>query len=60
MPLPKCTYYLTLICRHKRVTHINLPCLLILEIPMHFAILQLLLTIMVQALNNERPKKPRN
>ena len=60
VPLPKCTYYLTLICRHKRVTHMNLPCLLILEIPMHLAILQLLLTIMVQALNNERPKKPRN
>ena len=54
--MPKGTYYLTPISRHKRVTHMSLPCLLILESPMHFAILKLLLTIMVQALNNERPK----
>lgn len=60
VPPPKGIYYLTPINRHKTVTHMSLPCLLILESPMHFAILKLLLTIMVQALNNERPKKSRN
>lgn len=60
VPLPKGTYYLTQISRHKRVTHVNLPCLLLLESRMHFAILQLLLTIMVQVLNSESPKKSRN
>ena len=47
VPLPKCTYYLAPICRHKTVTHMNLLCPLNFRNPhalLHFAVLQHLVT----------------